>query len=154
MPLPQHATVMMLDCITDDDVGRKLRVAGRMLTYDPATALVLLSFSSHGLLVDVSLVIDPDAVLSSAKWGGTLDSNVDYNWMHERKAWVWVMGWLERSEQDLRIPEPPPYTSPLDVDPMIVLKALNVTPARDLDVVGLRSALAMVGETPPTTYPI
>lgn len=70
----------------------------RMLTYDPATALVLLSFSSHGLLVDVSLVIDPDAVLSSAKWGGTLDSNVDYNWMHERKAWVWVMGWLERSE--------------------------------------------------------
>jgi hypothetical protein len=70
----------------------------RMLTYDPSTALVLLSFSSHGLLVDVSLVIDPDAVLSTVKWGGTLDPNVDYNWMHERKAWVWVMGWLERSE--------------------------------------------------------
>ncbi|KAG2043692.1 Golgi transport complex subunit 5-domain-containing protein [Suillus americanus] len=71
---------------------------GDMLTYDPSTALVLLSFSSHGLLVDVSLVIDPDAVLSTVKWGGTLDPSVDYNWMHERKAWVWVMGWLERSE--------------------------------------------------------
>ncbi|KAG2351450.1 hypothetical protein BDR07DRAFT_1290886 [Suillus spraguei] len=89
----------MLDCITDDDVGRKLRVAGRMLTYDPSTALVLLSFFSHGLLVDVSLVIDPDAVLSTAvKWGGTLDPSVEYNWIHERKAWVWVVGWLERSE--------------------------------------------------------
>lgn len=153
MTLPEPATVMMLDCITDDDVGRKLRVAGRMLTYDPSTALVLLSFSSHGLLVDVSLVIDPDAVLSTVKWGGTLDPSVDYNWMHERKAWVWVMGWLERSE-DLPIPEPPPYTSPPDVDPSIVLKALNVIPARDLDIIGLRSALAMVGETPPTTYPV
>ncbi|KAG1746116.1 hypothetical protein EDB19DRAFT_1690464 [Suillus lakei] len=95
---PKPATVMMLDCITDDDVGRKLRVAGRMLTYDPSTALVLLSFSSHGLLVDVSLVIDPDAVLSTVKWGGTHDPSVDYNWMRERKAWVWVVGWLERSE--------------------------------------------------------
>ncbi|KAG2153695.1 uncharacterized protein EDB93DRAFT_1134175 [Suillus bovinus] len=153
MQRPGPATVMMLDCITDDDVGRKLRVAGRMLTYDPSTALVLLSFSSHGLLVDVSLVIDPDAVFSTVKWGGTLDSNVDCNWMHERKAWVWVMGWLERSEQDLPIPEPPPYTSPPDVDPSIVLKALNVTSARDLDVVGLRTALAVMGEVQPTTYP-
>ncbi|KAG1731466.1 uncharacterized protein EDB91DRAFT_1227026 [Suillus paluster] len=94
----EPATVMMLDCITDDDVGRKLRVAGRMLTYDHSTALVLLSCSSHGLLVDVSLVIDPDAVLSTEKWGGTLDPSVDYNWMRERKAWVWVIGWLAKSE--------------------------------------------------------
>ncbi|KAG1810822.1 hypothetical protein EV424DRAFT_1421584 [Suillus variegatus] len=64
------------------------------------------------------------------------------------------MGWLERSEQDLPIPELPPYTSPPDVDPSIVLKALNVTPARDLDVVGLRSALAAMGELSPTTYPV
>lgn len=66
--------------------------------YDPSTALVLLSLSSYGLLVDVSLVIDPDAVLSTVKWGGTLDPNVNCNWIHERQAWVWVMGWLERSE--------------------------------------------------------
>jgi hypothetical protein len=70
----------------------------RMLTYDPPTALVLLSSSSHGLLVDASLLVDPDAVLSPVKWGGTLDPNVDYNWMHERKAWVWVIGWLEKAE--------------------------------------------------------
>jgi len=69
-----------------------------MLTYDPSTARILLSLSSHGLLVDASLVVDPDAVLSSVKWGGTLDPNVDYNWMHERKAWVSVIGWLERAE--------------------------------------------------------
>ncbi|KAG1799764.1 uncharacterized protein HD556DRAFT_64272 [Suillus plorans] len=154
MQRPAPGTVIMLDCITDDDVGRKLRVAGRMLMYDPSTALVLLSLSSHGLLVDTSLVIDPDAVLSTVKWGGTLDPNVNYNWIHERQAWVWVMGWLERSEQDLPIPELPPYTSPPDVDPSIVLKALNVTPARDLDVVGLRSALAAMGELLPMTYPV
>ncbi|OAX39113.1 hypothetical protein K503DRAFT_740096 [Rhizopogon vinicolor AM-OR11-026] len=154
MPQQEPAAVMMLDCVTDDDVGRKLRVAGRILTYDPSTALVLLSFSSHGLLVDASLVIDPDAVLSPVKWGGTLDPNVDCNWMREIKAWVWVIGWLEKAEPNLRIPEPPPYTSPPDVDASIVLKALNITPARDLDIVGLQSALASMGEVPPTTYPV
>jgi hypothetical protein len=70
----------------------------RILTYDPSTALVLLSSSSHGLLVDASLVVDPDAVLSPVKWGGTLDPNVDFNWMRELKAWAWVIGWLEKAE--------------------------------------------------------
>jgi len=93
-------------------------------------------------------------VLSPVKWGGTLDPNVDFNWMRELKAWAWVIGWLEKAEPDLQLPDLPPYTSTPIVDASIVLKALNITPARDLDVVGLQSALAAMGEVPPTTYPV
>ncbi|KIK12568.1 hypothetical protein PISMIDRAFT_32208, partial [Pisolithus microcarpus 441] len=50
----EHATVMMLDSITEDDVGRKLRVAGRMLTYDPESAPVLLHDASNALCLSAS----------------------------------------------------------------------------------------------------
>ncbi|KAF8840495.1 hypothetical protein BDN67DRAFT_638421 [Paxillus ammoniavirescens] len=99
--MPQQvdsATVIMLDCITEDDIGRKLRVAGRMLTYDAETALVLLHDASSALLVDVSLCVDADVILSVQS--GTKepkDRIVNHHWALERKGYVWVVGHLERA---------------------------------------------------------
>ncbi|KIK94984.1 hypothetical protein PAXRUDRAFT_141733 [Paxillus rubicundulus Ve08.2h10] len=100
--MPQQvdsATVIMLDCITEDDIGRKLRVAGRMLTYDAETALVLLHDASSALLVDVSLCVDPDVILSVEIANNELkDRTVDHHWALERKGYVWVVGYLERAD--------------------------------------------------------
>ncbi|KAH7888396.1 hypothetical protein F5I97DRAFT_692305 [Phlebopus sp. FC_14] len=168
--MPQQvdsATVIMLDCITDDDIGRKLRIAGRMLTYDAESALVLLHDASHALLVDVSLCIDADVLLSVQSGGAKeergsngntmvtmRDRNVDHRWALERKGYVWVVGYPERVDHDLPIPELPAYLPAPVIDPSIVMRAVLVAPARDLNMVQLRSVLAEMAEVPPTPYPV
>ena len=108
-----NATIMMIDCICKKDIGRKLRVAGRcgfdyicstlycrvelhrMLTYDAETALVLLHDASNAVLVDVSLCVDADVVLSAPKVERK-DRDVKHRWAIERKGYVWVVGYVER----------------------------------------------------------
>jgi hypothetical protein len=64
-----------------------------MLTYDAESTLVLLHDASKALLVDVSLCVDAEVVMSvpSAK-----DPNIDHRWALNRKSYVWVVGYLER----------------------------------------------------------
>lgn len=66
-----------------------------MLTYDAETALVLLYDASNALLVDVSLCVDAD-ILMSAPRKERKDPNIDHRWALERKSYVWVVGYLER----------------------------------------------------------
>ncbi|KAI6011585.1 hypothetical protein EDC04DRAFT_2764687, partial [Pisolithus marmoratus] len=96
----EHATVVMLDSIREHDVGRKLRVAGRMLTYDPESALVLLHDASSALLVDASLCIDLEAMHSifNSPSERSKNPNVDHSWVLQRKSYVWVVGYLERAD--------------------------------------------------------
>lgn len=67
-----------------------------MLTYDAETTLVLLHDASHALLVDVSLCIDADVLMSASSTKGRKDPNVEHRWALERKSYVWVVGYLER----------------------------------------------------------
>jgi len=64
---------------------------GRMLTYDPESALVLLHDARSALLVDATLCIDADALLSVSDAPG-------HRWALERKGHVWVIGHLDRVE--------------------------------------------------------
>ncbi|KAI6151199.1 hypothetical protein BKA82DRAFT_4353057 [Pisolithus tinctorius] len=139
----EHATVMTLDSITEHDVGRKLRVAGRMLTYDPESALVLLHDASSALLVDATLCLDLEAMHSI--------TTGPYN----AKATVWVVGYLERAEDELPIPMLPAYLTLLLISiPRSLFSALIISPAKDLDIVRLRAALTAMAEVPPTPYPV
>ncbi|KAI5987515.1 hypothetical protein EDD15DRAFT_2532024 [Pisolithus albus] len=110
----EHATVMTLDSITEDDVDRKLVVAGRMPTYDPESA--------HTLLYDTS-----SALLS----GRPKNPNVDHSWALQRKSYVWVVGYLERADDPFPIPI---FPAP-DINPSIYMRALIISPAKDLDAV-------------------
>lgn len=152
----EHATVMTLDSITEHDVGRKLRVAGRMLTYDPESALVLLHDASSALLVDATLCLDLEAMHSvfSPPSERSKNPNVDHNWALQRKSHVWVVGYLERAEDELPIPMLPAYLPAPDINPSIFIHALIISPAKDLDIVRLRAALTAMAEVPPTPYPV
>jgi hypothetical protein len=116
--------------------GRKIRVAGRMLSYEPSTALALLQDHDAALLVDISLCVDHTS-----------------EWPRESGAIVVVVGDLEYMdvcacivffckqitkllEQDtLPIPVLPLYASPpVHIDPRVVLRALFVVPKHGLDL--------------------
>ncbi|KIM92027.1 hypothetical protein PILCRDRAFT_810024 [Piloderma croceum F 1598] len=114
--MPQQtepATPTRLSAIGKDHTGCKLRVTGRMLSYDSMTALVLLQDEDTALLIDVSLCVDPK---SSGRW------------IRERKDIVTAIGYLERSPTQLTIPDLPPYSAAPDIDPALVLRALLVQP--------------------------
>ncbi|KAF8967885.1 hypothetical protein BDZ97DRAFT_1655840 [Flammula alnicola] len=61
--------------------GQKLRVAGRVLSYDVATGLIVLIDGGHGLLVDVCLSLDGQS----------------RSWATERLSTIMAIGHLERS---------------------------------------------------------
>ncbi|KAG8213628.1 hypothetical protein J3R82DRAFT_10314, partial [Butyriboletus roseoflavus] len=67
-----------------------------MLTYEAETALVLLHDASNALLVDVSLCVDADFLMSASSTKERKDPNIDHRWVLERKSYVWVVGYLER----------------------------------------------------------
>lgn len=186
---------MMLDGICENDVGRKLRVAGRcgvdyirttphcrvakhrMLTYDAETALVLLHDASNALLIDASLCVDADSVMS-ASGKGHRDPNVDHRWALERKSYVWVVGYLERvdvsdvgsricaghltghaplvraKQSELPIPMLPAYLPPPAIDPSLVVRAVIIAPVtRDFSTRRVRDMLAGMAEVEPVPYP-
>ncbi|KAI6138564.1 hypothetical protein BKA82DRAFT_4235714 [Pisolithus tinctorius] len=106
-----------------------------MLTYDPESALVLLHDASSALLVDATLCLDLEA----------MHSVFNHNWALQRKSHVWV--------DELPIPMLPAYYPP-DINPSIFIRALIISPAKDLDIVRLRAALTAMAEVPPTPYPV
>ncbi|KAF8135791.1 hypothetical protein EV363DRAFT_1159233 [Boletus edulis] len=142
-----NATIVMLDRISEDDIGRKLRVAGRMLTYDAETTLVLLQDASNALLVDASLCVDAD--VPSAK-----DRKIGHGWALERKSYVWVVGYLERVDTELPIPMLPAYLPPPDINPSLVMRAVIIAPVtKDFSTGRVRDMLAGMAEVPPVAYP-
>jgi len=112
--LPQQtASVTPVSNVNDHLIGRKLRLIGRMLSYDSIAALVLIQDQDTALLVDVSLCVDPR---TSGKW------------IRERKSMVFVLGYLERSNTQLIIPNLPSYSLAPNINPSLVIRALLVYP--------------------------
>ncbi|KAG9316300.1 hypothetical protein JVU11DRAFT_2331 [Chiua virens] len=149
-----NATIVMLDRICEDDLGRKLRVAGRMLTYDAETALVLLHDASSALLVDVTLCIDASVLMSIPNATERKGPNVDPRWALERKGYVWVVGYLERADPELPIPMLPAYLPPPDIDPSLVVRAVIIAPVtRDFSTGRVRDVLAGMAQVRAVPYP-
>ncbi|CAA7259066.1 unnamed protein product [Cyclocybe aegerita] len=104
--------------ITKDLKGQKVRVAGRVLTYDVATGLIILIDEEHALLVDVSLALDSQS----------------REWVPERLSTIMVIGDLERTDDPLTAPPMPTRSPALKMDRRHVLRAILVVPSPDLDL--------------------
>ncbi|KAJ7647203.1 hypothetical protein FB45DRAFT_1100144 [Roridomyces roridus] len=119
----QPALLTRIDSVTQELLGKKLRLAGEVLAYDATTALVILRARARdggegwaGVLVDVS-----DCV---SQWSKP--------WLRERFCKVTTVGYLERAA-DTRLPEMPPHVRlPGVLDCGLVVRALLVSSARDL----------------------
>ncbi|EPQ57356.1 hypothetical protein GLOTRDRAFT_137701 [Gloeophyllum trabeum ATCC 11539] len=84
-PQTDAALPVRLADLGDEMVGRKVRVAGRVLTYDAAAARIVLAEGRAALVVDVSVCLDP-----SRRQG----------WARAGKEVVMVLGYFERVEGD------------------------------------------------------
>jgi len=109
--------------------GRKVRVAGRLLTYDLGSGLAVLLDGPHGLLVDLTLVLD-------AK------SN---DWAHERLTTVTAIGHLEALDVPLQSQIGPTHSVACKISQHLILRAILVVASSDLDL-GLWNAVLMEEE--------
>ncbi|GLB37544.1 hypothetical protein LshimejAT787_0405950 [Lyophyllum shimeji] len=104
--------------INDSLIGQKLRLMGRQLSYDSTTGLILLFDANKGVLVDVSLCVN---YLSGS-------------WLREHLSTIGVIGYLEASSEKLPIPTLPTHTAAPALDPTLVIRALLVEHAPDIDM--------------------
>jgi len=107
-----------IESLHESMAGHKLRLAGRLLSYDDATALILLLDKNRAVLVDVSLCME--------SWCSS--------WVRERLGVLVVIGHLENCLEQLSIPMIPAYTPAPDINPHLVFRALRVIEAADLDL--------------------
>lgn len=114
------ARLTRLSSISDDMIGRKLRVVGRVLCYDLGSATMLLENEGLAIAVDISLC------LSS---GGSLP------WLVEARSVVTVFAYLERPPQSApRSPALPSRIPPPTMIPRLQLQAILVLHSPDLDM--------------------
>ncbi|KAF8622763.1 hypothetical protein AX15_006850 [Amanita polypyramis BW_CC] len=119
----EHAVPTRVETVDQNAVGRKLRLVGRVLSYEPTTGMALLLDGEQGLILDVSLCVD----------------HYSSSWTRERLCLVMVVGHLETSpllhvQTDLPIPIIPAHAPTPRLDPRLVLQAVLVTQCADLDV--------------------
>ncbi|KAG6918708.1 hypothetical protein DXG01_012193 [Tephrocybe rancida] len=116
---PDPAKVVRIRSVNELLLGKKLRLAGRLLSYDSTTGLILLLEGDQALLVDVSLCVD--------YWAG--------HWVRDRFGMIRVIGYLEAAPEELPIPTLPTYAPAPAIDPTLVIRALVVEqPETDFDI--------------------
>ncbi|KAF9526591.1 hypothetical protein CPB83DRAFT_794417 [Crepidotus variabilis] len=116
---PASATRIKLCDINSDLIGRKLRVAGRVLSYDVNTGLIVLVDGKEAVLVDISLALD-------------FHSKV---WATDRLSTIMAIGDLESSDAPLEIPSTAsPHVLALKISNQLVLRAILVIPSPNLDL--------------------
>ncbi|EIW82905.1 hypothetical protein CONPUDRAFT_143007 [Coniophora puteana RWD-64-598 SS2] len=155
MPQPDPAVTLTIDSLNVECIGHKVRVAGRILSYDEEAAVLLLYDSPHAILTDVSLCIDPEALLSpelainprTAEAMETVSQKTKNarHWSRCMKEYAWIVGYLEQSYTELPIPALPGFLPLPDIDTALVLRALSVTVAEGLDVGLLRGREESMG---------
>ncbi|KAI0915697.1 hypothetical protein AcV5_003547 [Taiwanofungus camphoratus] len=121
--MPQQveaATPIRISSITPKLVSRKLRVAGRMLAYDPKSAILLLVDEDSAVFVNTSLCLDP------------VESHA---WLRENNSVVSALGYLEELPSALPLPTLPLHARPTQVDPHLMLSAIVLKAVPDLDMV-------------------
>lgn len=117
MPLPEHGIPMVLDKVDVSMVGKKLRLVGRMLWYEPTSGLMALIGVDRAVLVDVSLCVTPKST-----------------WVQEQLCQLIVLGHLESCEVALPMPLFPERSQTPAINPHIVLRAVIVTPDESLNI--------------------
>ncbi|KIO28441.1 hypothetical protein M407DRAFT_180908 [Tulasnella calospora MUT 4182] len=117
----EYARPTAISSIRSDQVGNKLRLAGRLLCYDNTTNLLLLSSgpSLDCVLVDITLCLAPRRTMP---------------FLREEQVQIMVVGHLERMEERLPCPTLPPYSDPPEVDLSLVLRAILLDPVPELDL--------------------
>lgn len=122
---PDSATPTRLCSINESLLGQKLRIAGRVLSYDVLTGLFVLLDNDKAVMVDVSMALDDKSKL----------------WATERLSTVIVLGHLERTE-DLTVLQLPRR---IQINGHLVIRALLVVPCMDLNL-ALWNAVVAEGE--------
>ncbi|KAF9049855.1 hypothetical protein BJ165DRAFT_1401695 [Panaeolus papilionaceus] len=119
--MPQQTEVarrVRLSKVDESLEGEKIRVVGRVLSYDAQDGVVLLIDESHGLLVDISLALDERAGL----------------WATEKLSKVMLIGRIERVIGDIPKSMVPGRGSGLQMREKLVLRAFLATKVDDLDL--------------------
>ncbi|KIM40219.1 hypothetical protein M413DRAFT_446386 [Hebeloma cylindrosporum] len=125
-PQPDPAKLRRICSIGKSDEGKKLRVAGRVLSYDVQTGIVVLIDEGHGLYVDIVLSLDGQS----------------RRWATERLSTIIALGDLERSEMRLGAPVIDGKGPALKINEELVLRAILVVPSPDLDLALWNNVLA------------
>ncbi|TFK73962.1 hypothetical protein BDN72DRAFT_833943 [Pluteus cervinus] len=112
-------------------VGTKLRVVGRLLAYDLSTAYALLLDDGIAILVDTTWCLEPRFS----------------TWVKEPLCTLMVIGYLEASEVELPVPSIPGHAPAPQVDCYLVLRALLVMKAEDLDLTFWKRETEMVQDS-------
>ncbi|KAF8070568.1 hypothetical protein FPV67DRAFT_1028195 [Lyophyllum atratum] len=112
------AIVIRLRSVNESQIGQKLRLVGRLLSYDSNTGFILLLEGDRAILVDVSLCVD--------HWSGS--------WVRDHLGTIRVIGHLESSPEELPIPTLPTYAAAHALDPKLVIRAVLVERAPDIDM--------------------
>ncbi|TDL25973.1 hypothetical protein BD410DRAFT_559686 [Rickenella mellea] len=142
MTNPQTAVPTAIASISESHVGRKLRLAGRLLSFDDETQLILLQDdSSHAVLVDVSLCIDPMQTPPELRDTRTIVNIVGYLETSNVRissviCWLIIHITILPCQTELHVPiiHNPALTDAPDIDPFLVLRALLLIPTADLDL--------------------
>ncbi|KAG8967713.1 hypothetical protein FRC03_009406 [Tulasnella sp. 419] len=117
---PDSAKPVRISSISRSLVGAKLRVVGRMLSYNPEACTVLLVHFPHAVLVDISICLDPKAGLY---------------FMQEEQQQLMIMGYLEELPAQMELPALPYYVdSPPEVNSRLILRAILVKEVPDLNL--------------------
>ncbi|KAF8161216.1 hypothetical protein B0H34DRAFT_371144 [Crassisporium funariophilum] len=88
--MPQQtdsATRKQLCKINDSLLGKKLRVAGKVLSYDVVSGLIILVDGAYGLLLDISMALDGQS----------------RSWATEHLSTIIGIGHLEQSAVGIRL---------------------------------------------------
>ncbi|KAI0743824.1 hypothetical protein C8Q80DRAFT_1272461 [Daedaleopsis nitida] len=115
----ESAVPTRLASISSRFASRKLRVAGWLLHDDAASATIMIYDGEDALLVDISLCV--------TGYRRAL-------WLRESKTAVMALGYLEASREDLPLPVLHSHAPLVNVNPHLILRAIVVEDAKDLDM--------------------
>jgi len=118
MPL-DSALLVPVDGDLSIYVGKKIRIAARLLGYDYSTGIALLADNGHGILVDPSLCLDPFE---------------QDHWARQLRMPIMVIGHLEETTEPAKIPKISAYAEELATSPTLLLKAILLQPEPTLDL--------------------
>ncbi|KAI5989431.1 hypothetical protein EDC04DRAFT_2816329, partial [Pisolithus marmoratus] len=83
----------------------------------------------------------PCTLFSDFPSEGSKNSDVDHSWVLPHKNHAYMVGYPERTDDQLPIPTLPFYLPVPDINPSMFMRALITSPAKDFDVMQLRTAL-------------
>jgi len=118
-PLGDFAITCSLAAIQPSLIGKNIRVAGKILSYDPITHLLLLAHHPYGILVDMNLCLDPSQSL---------------HYLRENKGTLMILGPLEHTETPLEVPLLSRFVEAPSLDDHLVLRAIVARSMNDLSL--------------------